>query len=60
MHLQQTRGPKFVIPRYFRPRRFEYERAFMDTPDLEANSLNVENVDECVICMHSLRQEVDD
>ena len=77
MYMQQTRGPKSIIPRGMRPRQYEYIRKFRSVDDLEANRVSQEDnsganegnfnraeepspFDDCAICMHNLRFEVDD
>ena len=62
MTMQRTRGPRFFIPRRFRTNAYDYIRKFKDAEDLEAASLSENSTmnDDCIICMHNLRFEVDD
>lgn len=56
-------GPRFLIPKRFRPDHYEYVRTFVEMEDLEASQLTPNAPDlsvECIICMNSLRHEVDD
>ena len=63
LYLQRLWGPKFLVPHRFRPVQYQYIHTFLDTNDLESNNLTErapESMDECVICMHSLRMQVND
>jgi hypothetical protein len=63
MHIQQTKGPKYLIPKRFREQQYNYLQTFVDTNDLESNvslSQTATDAEDCVICMHSLRLQVDD
>lgn len=70
MYIQKTRGPKYLIPRSFRQNQFVYLRKFRNIEDLEANRVDDSDdnfnraepsaFDDCAICMHNLRFEVDD
>lgn len=63
MLIQKKKGPRFFIPRRFRPNTFEYVRTFIEMQDLESSSLSPNQPDpneDCAICMHNLRKEVDE
>ena len=63
MLIQKKKGPRFFIPKRFRSNTFEYVHTFIEMQDLEASRLSDNQPDanqECVICMHNLRVEVDD
>ncbi|TNV80753.1 hypothetical protein FGO68_gene392 [Halteria grandinella] len=61
MHIQQTKGPKYLIPKRFRAQQYNYLQTFIDTTDLESGTLTAnapETGEECVICMYTLRNQV--
>ncbi|CDW89330.1 ring-finger-containing ubiquitin ligase [Stylonychia lemnae] len=60
--LQRSRGARFMIPRKYRPNTYDYIKRFRDVDDLESASLSESSYlnDECVVCMHNLRFEVDE
>eukprot|EP00347_Sterkiella_histriomuscorum_P004919 403358576 len=63
LFVQKYKGPRFMIPRSFRPNTYDYVRKFRDVDDLESASQSEEQSylnDECVVCMHNLRFEVDE
>lgn len=51
-----------MIPKKLRPNTYDYIRKFRDVEDLESANLGETSYlnDECVVCMHNLRFEVDE
>ena len=62
MVAQRVKGPRFMIPKRYRPNSYDYIRRFHAVEDLESAALSDSSHlnDECIICMHNLRFEVDD